>query len=93
MIFPFRSEETLSRLLQILDLDLDLDKLRRRNHPSVVILATGRGGSTGDLKIVGSARCRCQGVGREGMDSFFTKLVPFVDCSDEERVSELFCLA
>ena len=59
----------------------------------MVIITTGREDSTGDLKFVGSADCRCKGVGREGVDSFFTELVPFVDCSDEERVSNLFCLA
>ena len=74
-------------------LDLDLDRIRRRIHPSVVIIATGRGGSTGDLKCVGSADCRCKDVSRGSMKSFFTKMVPFVDCSDEERVSNLFCLA
>ena len=54
-------------------------RIRRRNHPSVVTIAIGRGGSTGDLKFVGYADCRCKDVGRGGMDSFFTKLVPFVD--------------
>ena len=72
---------------------LDLDRIRRRNHPSVVIISTAKGGSTGNLKFVGSADCRCKGVGREGVDSFFTELVPFVVCSDKERVSKLFCLA
>ena len=44
-------------------------------------------------KFVGSANCRCKGVGRGGVGTFFTKLVPFVDCSDKKRVSKLFCLA
>ena len=51
---------------------LDLDRIRRRNHPSVVSIATGRGGSTGDLKFVSSADCSCKGVGRGGVDGFFT---------------------
>ena len=59
----------------------------------MVIVVKGRGGITGDLKFVGSAGCRCKGVGRGGVDSFFTELVPFVVCSDKERVSKLFCLA
>ena len=68
-------------------------RVRRRNHPSVVIISTAKGGSTGNLKFVGSADCRCKGVDRGGMDNFFTTLVPFVDCSDTERVSKLFRLA
>ena len=72
-------------------LDLDLDRIRCRKHPSVVIIMMGRGGSTGDLNFVGSADCGCKGVGREAMDSFFTKLAPFVDCSDKEFKEFLNC--
>ena len=53
---------------------------------------TGRGGNTGDLKVVGSADCRYKGIDRGGMDTFFTKLVPFADCL-EKKVSKLFRLA
>ena len=46
-----------------------------------------------DLKFVGYADCKCKGVDRGAMDSFFSTLVPFADCSDKDGVSKLFCPA
>ena len=47
------------------DIILDLERIHCRNHPSLVIIARGRGDeSTGFRKLVCSANCRCKGISR-----------------------------